>query len=323
MKFSEKKLVTLGEDYNNMLLIDYRVNLEHYLGEILPKPHIDKQPNNKSIYSFPDGADEDKESLKNNESIALKDKLTSSIENIKKQAPGANRDEILNLLTTFDANWLKPKNITFKGDQVKLKCWGIETRYLTYLQEEVPGTPLPKPILKPPKPTNTPQKPTTGLTKKRSHGFIFFTGLVIIGLSIGAYIIHKQDGILPRYNLKVVVKDETSLKNIRGSIVSLSNLDSKNQDLYIEKRLTQFDGTANFTNLEKGRYKVLVKQWGYPHTQKIILLDHDEHVPFFIDYKAGSVHDQVKTTDNPISSSRTSKKEKWWQKIWGKIFKKK
>ena len=49
MKFSEKKLVTLGEDYNNMLLIDYRVNLEHYLGEILPKPHIDKQPNKKSI----------------------------------------------------------------------------------------------------------------------------------------------------------------------------------------------------------------------------------------------------------------------------------
>lgn len=319
MEFSEKALVTLGDNFNNQLLINYRSNLEVYLGEILPEPSIDTQPNNKSIYSFPDDGVEGKEAVQKNESAALIDKLTKSIENIKSQAAGLNRDQILSLLTAFDSNWLKPENITFKGDQVQLKCWGVETRYLTYLQEEIHEEPVP---IQTPKPTITKensQKSKTVSPPNRKNNFILISGILLICLLIGGYLFQKQSGILSDYNLQVNVKNENDLKYISGAIVTLKNLDNSSTPMV--KRLTKIDGKANFKNLKKGYYQIVASKSGYPTNSKNIWINQNEQVSLFFDIPLSNAYEN-KRLDAKIkrTSDNTPVKEKWWKKIWKKIF---
>ena len=87
------------------------------------------------------------------------------------------------------------------------------------------------------------------------------------------------------------------------------------------KRLTKIDGKANFKNLKKGRYQIVTSMMGYPTKSKYIWINQNEQVSFFFDIPLSNAYEN-KRLDAKITrtSDNAPVKEKWWKKIWGKIF---
>ena len=87
------------------------------------------------------------------------------------------------------------------------------------------------------------------------------------------------------------------------------------------KRLTKIDGKANFKNLKQGYYQIVTSMMGYPTKSKNIWINQNEQVPFFFDIPLSNAYENKRLAAKIIRTSDNAPvKEKWWKKIWKKIF---
>lgn len=131
-QFLPNQLTNLGGQYRDRNMIEFSDLLSQYLGDVFPKPKIIYKNNEMYEIHFNLLGTISLESILslNRESNELKSKLKSSIADLKEGPKNADVDQALIILNAFEVRWLDEDNIYTAYDGVKLKCWGIQSRYM-------------------------------------------------------------------------------------------------------------------------------------------------------------------------------------------------
>ena len=148
MIFSKNNLTTLF-DHPDHYLIEFHDILTFYLGQILPMPtDSENETINFILLNDKDSFSDDEISSLNvasrtkihhQPSLSKKEYskyfnqlLSNSLDDLEKKSDPNSR-QAFSILRSFDSKWFVPNNIIIIKNHPLLKCWGLESRYLTHL----------------------------------------------------------------------------------------------------------------------------------------------------------------------------------------------